>query len=167
MYFSIINRGKIMKYLRLNQITKIVTCILILLLMFCNVTFAARGRSDLQDDSDLGQSTHQTELEEGEFSGWQDQADDFFSRADETDSGISVAKAIEIFLPVGRVLVGIATIVLVVVGLIMGVKYMMSGSNEKAQLKQKLIYYVISIVLVYGAVGIFSLIVSIMNNITQ
>ena len=43
---------------------------------------------------------------------------------------------------------------------------MISGSNEKAQLKQKLIYYIISIVLVYGAVGIFSLIINIMNNIS-
>ncbi len=155
-----------MKNLRLNRITKITICILSLLLIFCNATFAAKQRPDLQDDSDLGQSAPQVELEEGEFSDWREQANEFFSRADESESGISMAKAIEIFLPIGRVLVGIASIVLVVVGLIMGVKYMISGSNEKAQLKQKLIYYIISIVLVYGAVGIFSLIINIMNNIS-
>ena len=78
---------------------------------------------------------------------------------------ISTDDAINEFVPVGITLVGIATIVLVVVGLIMGVKYMIAGANEKAQLKQKLIYYVISVVLVYGATGIFALVIQVFNNI--
>lgn len=78
---------------------------------------------------------------------------------------ISTDDAIDKFVPIGITLVGIATIVLVVVGLIMGVKYMIAGANEKAQLKQKLIYYVISVVLVYGATGIFALVIQVFNNI--
>ncbi len=78
---------------------------------------------------------------------------------------ITTDDAINAFVPVGITLVGIATIVLVVVGLIMGVKYMIAGANEKAQLKQKLIYYVISVVLVYGATGIFALVIQVFNNI--
>ena len=81
------------------------------------------------------------------------------------DAPISTDDAINAFVPVGITLVGIATIVLVVVGLIMGVKYMIAGANEKAELKQKLIYYVISVVLVYGATGIFALVIQVFNNI--
>ena len=78
---------------------------------------------------------------------------------------ITTTEAINAFVPIGITLVGIATIVLVVVGLIMGVKYMISGADQKAQLKQRLIYFVISVVLVYGATGIFALIIQIFNSI--
>ena len=97
--------------------------------------------------------------------------DDIFSSGKEfIDKGnegapITTQDAIAAFVPVGITLVGIATIVLIVVGLIMGVKYMIAGANEKAQLKEKLIYFVISIVLVYGATGIFVLVIQIFNNI--
>ena len=67
--------------------------------------------------------------------------------------------------PIGNVLVLIATIVLVVVGMIMGLKYMIGGTDQKANMKEKLIWYIISIALVYGAVGIFTIVVNIMNNI--
>lgn len=81
------------------------------------------------------------------------------------DPQITTNDAIKAFIPVGVTLVGIATIVLVIVGLIMGVKYMIAGANEKAQLKQKLIYFVISVVLVYGASGIFAIVIQIFNDI--
>lgn len=100
----------------------------------------------------------------GSFSEWKGQADNFINKGNK-DSPISTNEAIESLIPIGQTLVGIATIVLVVVGLIMGVKYMIAGANEKAQLKQKLIYYVISVVLVYGAVGIFTIVINIMNGI--
>ncbi len=97
--------------------------------------------------------------------------DDIFSTGKEfiekgnENPAISTEDAINAFVPVGVTLVGIATIVLIVVGLIMGVKYMIAGANEKAQLKEKLIYFIISIVLVYGATGIFAIVIQIFNNI--
>ena len=47
----------------------------------------------------------------------------------------------------------------------MGLKYMIGGTDQKANMKEKLIWYIISISLVYGAVGIFTIVVNIMNNI--
>ncbi len=78
---------------------------------------------------------------------------------------ISQQEAINQFLPIGRILVQIATVVLVIVGLILGIKYMLSGADQKANVKQKLIWYVVSVALVYGAVGIFNIVTSIVNNI--
>lgn len=68
-------------------------------------------------------------------------------------------------LPIANILVGFATIVFLVVGSIIGVKYMLAGADEKAKLKEKLIWFVISMVAVYGAVGIFNLIINVMNEI--
>ena len=69
-------------------------------------------------------------------------------------------------LPIANMLVGIATVVFLIVGGIMGVQYMISGANERAQLKQKLIWFVISVVVVYGSAGIFNIAVSIMLKVT-
>ena len=124
--------------------------------------------TDTSKDKDSGEDTY----EFPSFGELKEEVDDWLDRGaaglDGTNKQtITTQDAINAFLPVGRVLVGIATIVLVVVGLIFGVKYMIAGANDKAQLKQKLIYYVISIVLVYGAVGIFTIIVNVMNAITK
>ena len=62
-------------------------------------------------------------------------------------------------------MVTVATVVVVGVGMVLGVKYMISGADEKANLKEKLIWYVISIVLIFGAVGIYNIISGILNEV--
>ena len=82
-----------------------------------------------------------------------------------TGGEITEQEAINQLVPIGQILVGIASIVLVVAGLVLAVRYMLSGADEKAKLKEKLIWYVISIVLVYGAVGIYNIVTNVMNTI--
>lgn len=64
-----------------------------------------------------------------------DQADGFITRGGE--GAISTGSAFEKLKPIGQILVGIGTVVLVIVGLILGLKYMMAGANEKARNKAK------------------------------
>ena len=47
----------------------------------------------------------------------------------------------------------------------LGFKYMTSGADEKAKVKERLIYYVVAIVLLVAAVGITKVIVSIGDSI--
>ena len=68
-------------------------------------------------------------------------------------------------LPLARILMGIAILVLLIVGAILGVKYMISGADEKANIKEKLIWYVVALVLIFGAVGIYNIVAKIMNNV--
>lgn len=82
------------------------------------------------------------------------------------NSPITTSTAIEKLKPIGQILVTVASVVLVIVGMIIGIKYMISGTDEKANIKEKLIWYLISIVLVYGAVGIAIMISGIMQSIT-
>ena len=70
-------------------------------------------------------------------------------------------------LPIAHILVAIATVVFMIVGMIMGIKYMISGADERAGIKQKLIWLIIAMVVVYGATGIYNLVVDIMQNITK
>lgn len=85
-------------------------------------------------------------------------------KSEEKISWDAITKSI---LPIANVLVAIATVVFVVVGMIMGVKYMISGADEKAGLKQKLIWLIIAMILVYGAVGIYNVVVNVMLKITE
>lgn len=63
-----------------------------------------------------------------------------------------------------NILIAIATFVAVLVGGILGVKIMISSADEKAQVKELLIPYVIGCVVVFGAFGIWKLVVTILQN---
>lgn len=70
-----------------------------------------------------------------------------------------------IFIPVGQVLVTIAGVILLVVTLIMAIKYLIANAEQRGKLKQQLVGLVVSTVVIYGAVGIWSIIKSFMENI--
>lgn len=70
----------------------------------------------------------------------------------------------EKFIPIGQVLVTIASIVLVIVTLIMAIKYLTANAEQKGKLKQQLIGLVVSIIVIYGAVGIWTIIQEIMKE---
>ncbi len=72
----------------------------------------------------------------------------------EGDVPITVEQAATDLEVVTNVLFTIATVVVVVSGLILGVKYMMSEPNDKSKIKEKIIWYFIAIALVYGGIGI-------------
>lgn len=71
----------------------------------------------------------------------------------------------EIFIPIGQVLVTIAGIVLVLVTLVMAIKYLTANAEQRGKLKQQLVGLVVSTVVIYGAVGIWSIIKNFMENI--
>ena len=66
--------------------------------------------------------------------------------------------------PLTNVLFTVATTVLVIVGLVLGIKYMMSEPNDKSKIKEKVIWYFIAIILVYAGVAIAQLIANFITN---
>lgn len=64
-----------------------------------------------------------------------------------------------------NILLAIATVVAVIVGAILGIQYMTAGIEEKVQVKQSLFPYLISCIIVFGSLGIWKLIVSIMGQV--
>ena len=94
------------------------------------------------------------------------QAADDFLKTGKSNQKIDAATAKSKLLPIASMLVGIATVVFLITGGILGIQYMLKGADERAQLKQKLIWFVIAIVVVYGSAGIFNIAVNIMTKIT-
>ena len=67
--------------------------------------------------------------------------------------------------PVAQLLMIGAVTVFVGVGFVMGVKFMFQGPDQKARMKERLIWYVISMVFVFGVVGIFNILVAVFDKI--
>lgn len=61
-----------------------------------------------------------------------------------------------------NLLLGIAMVVAVIVGLIIGIRFMISSVEEKAKIKELLLPYVVGCGVVFGAFGLWSLIVNIL-----
>lgn len=100
------------------------------------------------------------------FSSINEKAKGFIKKGSEKET-ISQSKVEQDMLPLARILMGIAVLVLLSVGAILGVKYMISGANERANIKERLIWYVVSAVLIFGAVAIFNIVINILNNLSD
>lgn len=93
------------------------------------------------------------------------QADDFIDQG-KNQSPISSRDITENLMPIANIIVYIATGVFIVVGAILGLKYMLAQDmQERAQIKKNLIWFVVAMIIVYGGVGIYNVVVSILNGI--
>lgn len=63
-----------------------------------------------------------------------------------------------------NILLSVATAVAVIVGAILGVQYMTAGIDKKVEVKESLFPYLISCVVVFGSMGIWKLVVTIMRD---
>ena len=61
-------------------------------------------------------------------------------------------------------LLAIAIVVAVIVGMIIGIQFMVAGVEEKAKIKEALLPYVISCVVVFGAFGIWKIAVTLLSS---
>ena len=64
-----------------------------------------------------------------------------------------------------NIFLAIATAIAVIVGAILGVKYMTAGIDQKVEVKESLFPYIVSCIVVFGSMGIWKLAVTIMNNV--
>lgn len=62
-------------------------------------------------------------------------------------------------------LLAAGTVVAVIVGAIMGIQFMTAGIEKKVEVKEALFPYIISCIILFGAFGIWKLVITIMNDI--
>ena len=90
--------------------------------------------------------------------------DSFISKGS-TSSPITVQEAWDNLLPIAQILLAIASVVLVIAYMYLGIQYMITDPQGKADIKQKLIGLVIATVIIYGGIGIFTVIINLFNSI--
>lgn len=64
-----------------------------------------------------------------------------------------------------NVFLGIGIAVAVIVGAILGIRFMTAGIDKKVEVKEALVPYVISCIVVFGSFGIWKLVVTILNSV--
>ena len=64
-----------------------------------------------------------------------------------------------------NILLTVGFIIAIVIGIILGIQFMMAGVEEQANIKEKLIAYVIGCIIIFGAFGIWNIFVKIGQRI--
>ena len=103
-------------------------------------------------------SSSESSSQIGSYSDINEKAKEFINRGSKSET-ISQQKVEQDLKPLAQILMGIAVLVLLSVGAILGVKYMISGADERAKNKEKIIWYIVSAVLIFGAVAIFNIVI--------
>lgn len=106
------------------------------------------------------------------YSSGEDMAQDIFNSGKNfinegsAESTINKKDIQDKLLPIANVIVYIATGVFLVVGSILGVRYMLAQDmQERAQIQKNLLWFVIAMAIVYGGVGIYNIVVRILNGL--
>lgn len=88
------------------------------------------------------------------------EGDNFIKRG---QGNIDPMKINSTLIDIGKILFSIAMGVELIVGMIFGVKYMTSGTNPKANMKEKFIWYIISLAVILGSATITTIVVNIIK----
>ena len=83
---------------------------------------------------------------------------------DHTSTTMNTESLSDISSQLYNLLLAIATGVAVVIGAILGIQYMTAGINKKVEVKESLFPYLVSCIVVFGSLGIWKLVVTIMKN---
>lgn len=98
------------------------------------------------------------------FSSWVDGADNFLESAGNSitvDKDQLTSASDEIY----NTLTSIGMIVAVIVGMILGITYMMTGAVDKAKVKESIMPYLLGCIVIFGAFGIWKLVINVMNGV--
>ncbi len=63
-------------------------------------------------------------------------------------------------------LLSVGVVLTVIIGGFLGIKFMLASAEDKAEIKQMIIPYVIGCIVIYGAFGIWKIIITILDQIT-
>lgn len=95
-------------------------------------------------------------------------AQDFENREIEDENVVQIddpGKLSDFSSSLYTILLTAATAVTIIIGIVLGIKYMVGSVEEKAEYKKMLVPYLAGCVAIYGALGIWKLLVTILSGI--
>lgn len=64
-----------------------------------------------------------------------------------------------------NILLGIGIVITIIIGLVLGIQFMIGSIEVKSKVKESLIPYVVGCVVIYGAFGIWKIVVSMLSSL--
>ncbi len=92
---------------------------------------------------------------------------DSFTAQGKASAGANTTSMVDVVKPIGNVLWAIGFAVAVGVGMVLGLRYMSSNDQNKAQVKQRLIWYLVAVALIFGASGITQTVLKVFSATTN
>mgnify|MGYP004656908333 FL=1 len=89
---------------------------------------------------------------------------DFVNKGEEQDNPIDEEALRDTSSYIYNVLFTIAVVLAFVIGMIIGIQFIMGSVDEKAKIKETLVPYVIGVFIIFSAFGIWKIIMSIGNS---
>lgn len=128
-----------------NVIFKSLFIITLIIILLPNISFGAdTGRQNLD---------------------WAQGAESFLSKGNADDTGVNKDKLRTASSNIYNMLTSIGMIIVVVVGIILGIIFMASSADDKAKVKESLMPYLIGCFVVFGAFGIWKIMVNTFQGI--
>lgn len=78
---------------------------------------------------------------------------------------ISADKVASVLKPVANILLAIGSVLIVIMGVVMGIKYLSASPDQQGQLKKQLFGLFVSAVVLYGAYGIWQIVYLILKEL--
>ena len=91
--------------------------------------------------------------------------DNFISHASSPDTVINTSSLKTFSSDVYNLILSIGMVIAVIVGTVLGIKFMISSVDEKAKIKETLIVYGIGCAVLFGAFTIWKIVMAILGNV--
>ena len=114
--------------------------------------------------ADKGSSEQQNNSEKASLQDVIDAGNNWIDLGEKEQGSLTVDYFAEQFVGIGQLLVAIAVVVILIVTVITAFNWITASPDKQAKLKQQLIGLVISIIVIFGAVGIWNFVKGIMEN---
>lgn len=139
------------------KITNVILIILILLFGIINTSYARQ--SEKIDDKD-------TKITSGHTAGEViSEAKGFIEKGEaDADNKISEESMKNLSNTIYNILLVVGIIIAIIVGLILGIKFIMGSLEEKAEVKNMIIPYIIGCVVLFGAFTIWQIVVELLQS---
>ena len=96
---------------------------------------------------------------------WVDDASKFLDASKGVDIGIKKEKLDEASDDIFNMLSSIGMVIAVIVGMILGITFIVTSADEKAKVKESLMPYIIGCIVIFGAFGIWKIMVNTFNGL--
>ena len=153
----------------MNKVLKIAIILIMIFTMFTQISSVYASQAKGTDGSGGGgQTSSSNGKEQEQKTNWGDiftTGDDFIKKGSEVQKTIDEEQLRTDASSIFKILSTIGVILSVIIGGILGIKFMMASAEDKAQIKEMLIPYVVGCVVIYGAVTIWMIVVKIMEQI--
>ncbi len=93
-------------------------------------------------------------------------AQDFLQTGKDVDKTINTVALHNTSNFIYKLLFSIGLVVAIIVGMVLGIQFMISSAEDKAKVKEALIAYVVSCIVLFGAYGIWRTVINMVQDVT-